>query len=80
MNTHLDNLDRLRLHDLARRRAQVLRREAITDFWRGADAVLAATLGGAHRSAQRLVDSLVQRLARHERGRSASTSTLASGD
>lgn len=78
MNTHLDNLDRLRLHDLACRRAQVLRREAITDFWRGADAVLAATLGGAHRSAQRLA----YRLARHARGRSASTSTstLASGD
>jgi hypothetical protein len=78
MNTPLDNLDRLRLHDLARCRAQVLRREAITDFWRGADAVLAATLGGAHRSAQRLA----YRLARHarERSASASTSTLASGD
>lgn len=76
MNTPLNHLERLRLHDLARRRAQVLRREAVTDFWRGADAVLAATLGGAHRSAQRLA----HRLARHARGRSANTSTLASGD
>lgn len=55
------------LHDLARHRAQELRREAIGDFWRGADAVLASTAEAAGRSARRLA----QRLARHARGRAA---------
>lgn len=49
------------LHDLARRRAQELRREAIDDFWRGANAAWAASLATARRSAQRLG----HRLARH---------------
>ena len=49
-----------RLHDLALRRAQELRREAIDDFWRGADAAWAATLGGARRSAERLAHRLVR--------------------
>jgi hypothetical protein len=53
------------LHDLARRRAQELRREAIGDFWRGAHAVLAAAADAAGRSARRLA----QPLARHGRGR-----------
>lgn len=56
-----------RLHELARQRAQELRREAIDDFWRGADAAWATTLGGARRSAQRLA----QRLAHHARTRQA---------
>jgi len=56
-----------RLHQLARQRAQDLRHEAIDDFWRGADAAWAATLGGARRSAQRLA----QRLAHHARTRQA---------
>jgi hypothetical protein len=49
------------LHDEARRRALELRREAIDDFWRGADAVWAATLDTTRRSAERLA----HRLARH---------------
>jgi len=49
-----------RLHDLALRRAQELRREAIDDFWRGADAAWAATLSGARRSAERLAHRLVR--------------------
>lgn len=55
------------LHDLARRRALELRREAIGDFWRGADAVWAASLATTRRSAQRLA----HRLARHAQLREA---------
>jgi len=58
-----------RLHDEARRLAPELRREALADFWRGADAALATTLGSAQRSASRLA----QRLARHRRDRTAPT-------
>ena len=54
-----------RLHALARHRAEELRREAIDDFWRGADAAWAATLGSARRSAQRLA----HRLERHAQAR-----------
>lgn len=53
------------LHAEALRRAKLLRREAINDFWRGADAALAATVAGAYRSAQRLA----YRLAHHARTR-----------
>ncbi len=53
------------LHEQARRRAQELRREAVGDFWRGADAVWSAGLVSARRSAQRLAHSLV----RHARTR-----------
>lgn len=60
------------LHDQARRRAQVLRREAVDDFWRGADAVWSAGLATARRSAQRLAHSL----ARHGRTRQATSSKL----
>ena len=66
MNTPNDDL--ARIHALAHCRADALRREAMADFWRGADAVLAATAGSARRSAQRLA----YRLARHVRGRKAS--------
>lgn len=58
-----------RLHDAARRRAGELRREALDDVWRGADAALVATLGSARRGALRLASSL----ARH---RSRRTSAL----
>lgn len=42
------------LHDLAREQAEALRRAAIDDFWRGADAVLATAATRAQRAAQRL--------------------------
>lgn len=42
------------------RRAQELRREAVDDFWRGADAAWAATQDSARRSAQRLAHRLAQ--------------------
>jgi len=51
------------LHNRARRRAQELRREAIEDFWRGADAAWAATQDSARRSAQRLAHRLAQHVA-----------------
>jgi hypothetical protein len=63
----LDPKELSKLHDLARRRAQELRRESIGDFWRGANAVLASTADAAGRSAQRLAQSLI----RHARGRVA---------
>lgn len=50
-----------RMMKLAKQRAQALRREAIGDFWRGADAAWAASLATARRSALRLA----HRLARH---------------
>lgn len=49
------------LHDLARHRAQELRREAIGDFWRGADAVVASTADAVGRSARRLAHRLARR-------------------
>ena len=73
MNTPNDNL--ARLHDLAHCRADALRREAMADFWRGADAVLVVTAGSARRSAQRLA----HRLARRARDRTTSATTLSSG-
>lgn len=63
------------LHEQARRRAQELRREAVGDFWRGADAVWSAGLASARRSAQRLAHSL----ARHARSRQASSPSRLEG-
>jgi len=60
------------LHEQARRRALELRREAVGDFWRGADAAWSAGLATARRSAQRLAHSL----ARHVRLRQESPSRL----
>lgn len=60
------------LHDQALRRAEVLRREAVDDFWRGADAAWSASLATARRSAQRLAHSL----ARHGRTRQSPPSRL----
>lgn len=60
--------DRDILHDRAKRLARDLRREAVDDFWRGADVVWTASLDAAHRSAYRLA----QRLSRHARQRTHS--------
>lgn len=65
-----------RLHELARQRAQQLRSEAVDDFWRGADAVWAATRERAGRSARRLA----QRLAHHALARQAQRKAAASHD
>lgn len=43
-----------RMMKLAKQRAQALRREAISEFWRGADVAWAASLATARRSALRL--------------------------
>jgi len=56
-----------RIKDQAKQHAQELRREAIRDFWRGADTVWAAGLDTAQRSARRLAHSL----ARHAQARAA---------
>jgi len=69
MSTPLHTVDRI--HDLARCRADTLRREAMTDFWRGADAVLAQSTDAARRSAQRLA----YRLARRAQQRAVSVTT-----
>jgi hypothetical protein len=60
------------LHEQARRRARALRREAIDDFWRGANAAWSTGLTTARRSAQRLAHSL----ARHARLRQEPRSGL----
>lgn len=51
-----------RIHDQARDDADILRREAISDFWRGADAALAAARNAAGRSARRLARRLARRM------------------
>lgn len=63
--SNAEQLDRL--HTAARRYAEDLRREAIDDFWRGADAALSNTLVSARRSAERLA----ARLTRHAALRAA---------
>jgi hypothetical protein len=52
-----------RIHDQAKRQAEALREAAVDDFWRGADAVLARTLAGASRSAERLRHALARKAA-----------------
>lgn len=49
------------IHERARVQAEALRRAAMDDFWRGANAALATAAGGALRSAWRLA----YRLQRH---------------
>lgn len=71
MNTQDPMQDYFRIKEQARLRAQELRREAIGDFWRGADAVWASGLDTARRSARRLAHSL----ARHAQARSAASPT-----
>lgn len=52
--------DNDRIKNAALHRAQELRRQAVDDFWRGADAAWTATLGGAQRSARRLAHRLLR--------------------
>ncbi|WP_372658626.1 hypothetical protein [Hydrogenophaga sp.] len=62
---HLDNATWVLLHDQARLRAELLRREAMNDFWRGTHAVfqrsLACEQSLAMRSAARLKARLTRR-------------------
>lgn len=51
-----------RLRDEAYARAQELRREAINDFWRGADALLTDATTHARRAAERLAHRLRRRI------------------
>ena len=51
-------------HDQARREARRLRREAVDDFWRGADAVWQRSLAGGQALALRSASRLKARLAR----------------
>jgi len=67
MNTQDPMQAYFRIKDQAKQHAQELRREAIRDFWRGADTVWAAGLDTAQRSARRLAHSL----ARHAQARAA---------
>jgi len=57
-----------RLHDKARARALELRREAINDFWRGADALLSDATTHARRAAERLAHRLQRRFRSPARG------------
>ena len=49
-----------RLHDFARIQAEALRREAIDDFWRGANALLSTAFTDANRASARLAARLRQ--------------------
>lgn len=51
------------LHDRALAEAEALRREAMDDLWRGANAVLATASGSMLRSARRLAQRLRRRQA-----------------
>lgn len=51
------------LHDRALAEAEALRRAALDDLWRGANAALATASGSALRSARRLVYRLQRRQA-----------------
>jgi hypothetical protein len=61
LRTHPELLHRL--HDQALADAKALRREAIADFWRGADGLLASAATQTQRTAERWA----QRLQRHSR-------------
>ncbi len=50
-----------RIHTLAREQAHTLREQAMADFWRGADALVAHASHSASRSAQRLAYRLARR-------------------
>lgn len=47
-----------RWRDIALEEAQALRREALNDFWRGADAMVTSAAAAALRAARRLGQSL----------------------
>lgn len=53
--------DYQRLRDAAIAESEALRRQAIGDFWRGADQVLATATTAARRSAERLLQRLRRR-------------------
>lgn len=61
------------VHDQARRDARRLRREAVDDFWRGANAVWLRSLAGGQTLALRSATRLQARLARRS---NRSTSTI----
>lgn len=62
MDRPTSDFDRIqRLHDEALAEAQALRREAIADFWRGADGLLTDAATRARRSAERLAQRLRHR-------------------
>jgi hypothetical protein len=82
MNSSFDNPrfrpDELnRLHDAARERALQLRREAIDDFWRAADGLLADAVINSHRIADRLAASMRRHAQRRDRAAAASPSGAA---
>ncbi len=64
------------VHDQARRDARRLRREAVDDFWRGANAVWQRSLAGGQTLALRSATRLQARLARRS-NRSTSTPSKA---
>lgn len=63
------------LHDQAKCEALRLRREAVNDFWRGADAVWQRGLAGSQALAQRSAARLKASLARRAHRSTPSTST-----
>lgn len=63
------------VHDQARRDARRLRREAVDDFWRGANAVWQRSLAGGQTLALRSATRLQARLAR--RNHPSATTTKA---
>jgi len=64
VNLHLDELNLMNeRRDRAYEEAEALRRAALQDFWRGADAALATAAGDALRAARRLGYRLQRRRA-----------------
>ncbi|MEZ5701286.1 MAG: hypothetical protein R3E42_03925 [Burkholderiaceae bacterium] len=61
---HLDDAAWARLHDEARLRAELMRREAMNDFWRGTHAVFQRSLAAEQAMALRAANRLKARLAR----------------
>jgi hypothetical protein len=61
---HLDNAAWAQLHDEARLRAELMRREAMNDFWRGTHAVFQRSLAAEQAMALRAASRLKARLAR----------------
>lgn len=62
MNPLLADLERMNeLRDRAHAEAEALRRAALDDFWRGANAALATAAGNALRAARRYAHRLQRR-------------------
>jgi len=66
-----------RLHDAARERALQLRREAIDDFWRGANGLLADAVINSRRAADRLAASMRRHTQKRDRAAPADPSSVA---